>query len=204
MKTMLNNECCFNNDNKRFLNLAAVPTQTEIANIEFDITLDCNLRCRYCYKGEVQKIHMPRQVAFDAIIWLIYASGNQKKLSVFFLGGEPLMNWSLIKELIPFGVTRAKQHGKTLTFGMTTNCTLVTDEVVDFLRNGEQHFTHLSTECRKYKTKIDRQLQEDRHHISSRRESRKFLPINHPHQLDVLLIQKTLIIFSIITNILEV
>lgn len=125
---------------ERRLQLGSVPTKTEIANIEFDITLDCNLRCRYCYKGEKRAVYMPRRVAFDAVIWLIYASGNQKSISVFFMGGEPLMNFSLIKELVPFGITRAKQHGKKLHFGMTTNGTMVTDEVIDFFKKWDLSF----------------------------------------------------------------
>ena len=120
--------------NQRLLNLLAVPSKTEIASIEFDLTLDCNLRCRYCYKGENREVYMPRRVAFDAVIWLIHASGNQKQLGVFFLGGEPMMHFSLIKELVPFGIRRAKQHGKVLTFSMTTNGTMITDEVVEFFR----------------------------------------------------------------------
>jgi uncharacterized protein len=83
---------------------------------------------------------MPRRVAFDAVIWLIYASGQQKNISVFFMGGEPLMNYSLIKQLVPFGIARAKQHGKTLNFGMTTNGTMVTDEVIDFFKKWNVSF----------------------------------------------------------------
>jgi uncharacterized protein len=116
------------------LNLLILPTQTEISNIELDITLNCNLRCRYCYKGKAKNINMSKQVAFDAIIWLIYASGLRKHLGVFLMGGEPLINFSLIKLLFPFGITRAKQHGKSLNFGMTTNCTMVTDEVIEFFQ----------------------------------------------------------------------
>jgi uncharacterized protein len=53
---------------------------------------------------------------------------------VFFLGGEPMMHFSLVKELVPFGIRRAKQHGKNLIFGMTTNGTLVTDETIEFFK----------------------------------------------------------------------
>ena len=102
-----------------------------ITTIDIDLTVDCNMRCVYCFKEKRQET-MPKRVAFDAIVWLLYASGTARELFVNFMGGEPMLQFDLIKELVPFGKRRASQHGKSVQFGMTTNCTLVTDEVVAF------------------------------------------------------------------------
>ena len=102
-----------------------------ITVIDLDLTLACNLRCTYCFKEKWNE-HMEDQVAFDALVWLLYASGPAKELTVNFMGGEPLIRFNLIKRIVPFGKRRAWQMGKTMHFGMTTNGTLVTDKVVEF------------------------------------------------------------------------
>lgn len=119
---------------KKLLQLRSIPALTIISSLEIDVTLDCNLACQYCYKRTHPHVYMNRRTAFDIIVWLMYASANIHNLTVFFMGGEPLLQFSLIKDLVPFAKHRAKQHGKKIDFGLTTNCTLITDEVVDFLR----------------------------------------------------------------------
>ena len=75
----------------RRLNLGATPNLgTLVSVIDMDLTVNCNLRCVYCFKEKWNE-DMEDQVAFDAIVWLLYASGPVKKLSVNFLGGEPLL-----------------------------------------------------------------------------------------------------------------
>lgn len=117
---------------ERRLDLNAVPTHGSFAqSIDMDLTVECNLRCVYCFKEKWNE-HMEDRVAFDTIIWLIHASGPVKDISVNFMGGEPLIRFKLIQRLVPFAKRRAVQHGKRIHFGMTTNGTLVTDEVVSF------------------------------------------------------------------------
>lgn len=117
---------------ERRLNLDAIPSHgMVITTIDLDVTVECNLRCTYCFKEKWTE-HMEEQVAYDALTWLIHASGDAKEVHVTFMGGEPLLRFKLIKQLVPFGKRRAAQHGKTMHFGMTTNGTLVTDEVVAF------------------------------------------------------------------------
>lgn len=77
---------------------------------------------------------MNDRIAFDAIIWLIHASGEIRDLNVALIGGEPLLRFDLIKRLVPFAKRRASYHGKTIHFSATTNNTLVTDEIIDFWR----------------------------------------------------------------------
>ena len=86
---------------------------------------------------------MPFRVAQDAVIWLIYASGSSKNLNVFFMGGEPLLRKQIIEKLIPFAKLKAKSHGKEIRFGITTNGTLVNDDMVSFAKENGLHF-HLS------------------------------------------------------------
>ena len=94
--------------------LDATPkTGTCITSIDLDITVDCNMRCVYCFK-EKRSEHMSEQTAMDAILWLIYASGHAKKLNVALIGGEPLLRFDLIKKLVPFAKRRAAYHGKSI------------------------------------------------------------------------------------------
>ena len=116
----------------RRLNLGATPdVGTFVTALDLDVTVECNLRCTYCFKEKWTE-HMEDQVAFDTMIWLLYASGPHRDVTVNFMGGEPLIRFRMIKKLVPFAKRRAWQMGKSIHFGMTTNGTLVTDEVVSF------------------------------------------------------------------------
>jgi uncharacterized protein len=125
------------------LDLSSIPTSGQrIVNAMLDLTLKCNLRCSYCFK-EKKNEDMPLRVAQDAIVWLIFASGQEQKIGVFFMGGEPLLRFELLKSLVPFGRERAKSHGKNITFGVTTNSTLLSAERVEFAQMNGLGF-HLS------------------------------------------------------------
>jgi uncharacterized protein len=125
---------------RRRLNLDAIPSHGMlITTIDMDLTVECNLRCTYCFKEKWNE-HMEEQVAFDAIVWLIHASGGADDLFVSLMGGEPLLRFKLIKKLVPFAKRRAAQHGKRIGFGITTNGTLVSDEVVEFWRRWDMGF----------------------------------------------------------------
>ncbi|MDO5553404.1 MAG: radical SAM protein [Planctomycetia bacterium] len=114
--------------------LGAPPrTGTPITSVDLDVTVDCNMRCVYCFK-EKRHEQMSDRVAFDAILWLIYSSGECKNLNVALIGGEPLLRFDLIKKLVPFAKRRAAYHGKTIHFSATTNNTLVSDEIINFWR----------------------------------------------------------------------
>jgi uncharacterized protein len=114
--------------------LSAVPCRgTSVTSIDLDLTLDCNMRCVYCFK-EKRHEQMPKRVAFDSVLWLLHASGRSREVRVNFMGGEPLLAFELIQKLVPFAKRRAAYHGKKIHFGATTNNTLVTDEIVAFWR----------------------------------------------------------------------
>jgi len=103
----------------------------QISNLDLDLTVDCNLDCDYCFKEKCKK-HMPLETARQAMVWLIMASGNAKKLTVALIGGEPMLRFKLIKELVPFAKRRARQHGKNIHFTMTTNSTIINNEILMF------------------------------------------------------------------------
>ena len=98
---------------------------------------NCNLRCTYCYEVS-NGFHgtgsrMDRQTGIDSIELLIERSGERKELEITFFGGEPLMNFPLIGELVEYCRARGEEIGKRFHFQLTTNATLLTDEIISFL-----------------------------------------------------------------------
>jgi len=96
----------------------------------------CNLRCKYCYGGDGSyggsRAIMPRKTAFKTIDLLVTQS-PKKECGITFFGGEPLLNFQLIKETVAYAKQRAKERGKRFRFRITTNGTLMDDSVTDFL-----------------------------------------------------------------------
>ncbi|MBS7402262.1 MAG: thioether cross-link-forming SCIFF peptide maturase [Oscillospiraceae bacterium] len=96
----------------------------------------CNLSCDYCFAAQ-GKYHGDRalmsfEVGKRALDFLIENSENQKNLEVDFFGGEPLMNWEVVKQLVAYGRSREEETGKHFRFTLTTNGVLVDDEVIEF------------------------------------------------------------------------
>jgi len=116
------------------------------------VTQDCNLRCAYCFAdaGEYSTGRglMSEATAKAAIDFLIRNSGSRKNLEVDFFGGEPLMNFDVVKETVRYGRQQEKVHGKNIRFTLTTNAYHVTDEMVDFL-NREMKNIVISIDGRK-------------------------------------------------------
>ncbi len=112
----------------------------------------CNLNCSYCfasqgkYKGE--KALMSFDVGKQALEFLIASSGDRTNLEVDFFGGEPLMNWEIVKELVAYARGREKECGKKFRFTLTTNGMLLDDEVTEFC-NREMNNVVLSLDGRK-------------------------------------------------------
>lgn len=113
---------------------------------------DCNLRCSYCFAatgdfGGGRKM-MPLEVGIKAIDFLIEHSENRRNLEVDFFGGEPLMNFDMVKDVVTYARKKEKLHNKIFRFTMTTNGILLTDEIIEFL-NKEMHNVVLSIDGRK-------------------------------------------------------
>ena len=112
----------------------------------------CNLNCSYCFasQGKYQgdRALMSFEVGKQAFDFLIANSGSRRNLEVDFFGGEPLMNWEVVKRLVAYAREQEKLHDKNFRFTLTTNGMLLSDEVDDFL-NREMSNVVLSLDGRK-------------------------------------------------------
>lgn len=111
----------------------------------------CNLTCDYCFASQ-GKYHGDRalmsfEVGKQALDFLIAHSGSRTNLEVDFFGGEPLMNWDVVKRLVAYGRDQEPLHNKKFRFTLTTNGMLLDDEVIDFA-NREMHNVVLSLDGR--------------------------------------------------------
>ena len=96
----------------------------------------CNLNCSYCFASQ-GKYHGDRavmsfEVGKQALDFLIANSGTRRNLEVDFFGGEPLMNFDVVKQLVAYARSVEKQHNKNFRFTLTTNGMLIDDDVIDF------------------------------------------------------------------------
>ena len=112
----------------------------------------CNLNCSYCFASQ-GKYHGDRAVmSFEvgkrALDFLIENSGTRRNLEVDFFGGEPLMNFEVVKQLVEYARSIEKQHNKNFRFTLTTNGMLIDDDVIDFA-NREMSNVVLSLDGRK-------------------------------------------------------
>lgn len=116
------------------------------------IAHDCNLACRYCFAEEGEyhgrRALMTYEVGKQALDFLIANSGNRRNLEVDFFGGEPLMNWQVVKDLVKYGREQEKKYNKNFRFTLTTNGVLLNDEVMEFC-NREMANVVLSIDGRK-------------------------------------------------------
>ena len=116
------------------------------------IAHDCNLACRYCFAEEGEyhgrRALMSLEVGKKALDFLIANSGLRRNLEVDFFGGEPLMNWQVVKDLVAYGREQEKIHNKNFRFTLTTNGVLLDDEVMEFC-NKEMGNVVLSIDGRK-------------------------------------------------------
>ena len=112
----------------------------------------CNLNCAYCFASQ-GKYHGDRavmsfEVGKQALDFLMDHSGTRRNLEVDFFGGEPLMNWDVVKRLVEYARSVEKERGKNFRFTLTTNGVLIDDDVIDFA-NREMSNVVLSLDGRK-------------------------------------------------------
>ncbi|SCP97129.1 thioether cross-link-forming SCIFF peptide maturase [Anaerobium acetethylicum] len=126
--------------------------ETVVKALCLHIAHDCNLACRYCFAEEGEyhgrRALMTYEVGKKALDFLIANSGNRRNLEVDFFGGEPLMNWQVVKDLVRYGREQEALHNKKFRFTLTTNGVLLNDEVMDFA-NREMANVVLSIDGRK-------------------------------------------------------
>ena len=116
------------------------------------IAHDCNLACQYCFAEEGEyhgrRALMSFEVGKKALDFLVANSGSRVNLEVDFFGGEPLMNWQVVKDLVAYGRSLEEPHHKKFRFTLTTNGVLLDDEVLEFA-NKEMSNIVLSIDGRK-------------------------------------------------------
>ena len=126
--------------------------QTVVKALCLHIAHDCNLACRYCFAEEGEyhgrRAFMSLEVGKKALDFLIEHSGNRRNLEVDFFGGEPLMNFGVVKQLVEYGREQEKLHNKKFRFTITTNGVLLNDEIMEFC-NKEMGNVVLSIDGRK-------------------------------------------------------
>ncbi len=112
----------------------------------------CNLNCSYCFasqgKYHGQRALMSFEVGKRALDFLMENSGSRHNLEVDFFGGEPLMNWDVVKDLVKYARSVEKERGKNFRFTLTTNGVLIDDDVIEFA-NREMSNVVLSLDGRK-------------------------------------------------------
>lgn len=107
--------------------------------LELALSEVCNLACRYCYCGTCRdevpnQGRMSETIARAAINWLFAVSGRSKEVGITFFGGEPLMNKKVLLFAVAYSQRLAKLHGKKVFYSMTTNGTLIDDDVISVIK----------------------------------------------------------------------
>lgn len=125
---------------------------TDIKALCLHVSHACDLTCSYCFAGQGRfngpAALMTEEVAFRAIDFLIDNSGTRRNLEVDFFGGEPLLNFDVVKRTVEYARSKEKEANKNFRFTLTTNGMGITDEVIDFA-NRECHNVVLSLDGRK-------------------------------------------------------
>lgn len=126
--------------------------QSVVKAICLHVAHACNMTCGYCFAGEGEyhgeQAIMSYEVGKRALDWLIENSGTRQNLEVDFFGGEPLLNFDVVKRLVAYGRSREKECGKKFRFTLTTNGILLDDEVIRFA-NEEMSNVVISLDGRK-------------------------------------------------------
>ncbi|MCO1601476.1 thioether cross-link-forming SCIFF peptide maturase [Desulfosporosinus nitroreducens] len=121
--------------------LPMYPEKPIVKAICLHVAHDCNLRCEYCFAGTGafggSRTMMDVETGKKGIDFVIESSGHRDHCEVDFFGGEPLLNFGLIKSLVEYGRKAGKAHGKTIKFTLTTNGVLLNDRIQEFLEQEE-------------------------------------------------------------------
>lgn len=140
----------FTPDDERLKNYRSVAAP--IKSMCLHIAHDCNLRCKYCFADEGkfggERCRLSQETANRAIDFLIENSGSRHNLELDFFGGEPLLNFDVVKGTVAYARSLEKKHNKLFRFTITTNGVLLDDDKIDFI-NREMSNVVLSLDGRK-------------------------------------------------------
>ena len=110
------------------------PSRALATAVTVDLTERCSLACDYCFRGGSAPRSIKPEVGRRVIDWMLESSGDVQSPRIWFFGGEPLLEFELIKELVAYAERRQKEYGKRLQLGATTNLMHINGEVLDFWR----------------------------------------------------------------------
>ena len=129
-------ECLFTEDIYKDYIIDFKKRPTVVKALCLHIAHDCNLACKYCFAEEGEyhgrRALMSFEVGKKALDFLIANSGSRRNLEVDFFGGEPLMNFDVVKQLVAYGREQEKIHDKNFRFTLTTNGVLLNQDIQDF------------------------------------------------------------------------
>ena len=149
---LIEDECLFTDDSYEDYIAQMAGRETVVKALCLHIAHDCNLACKYCFAGEGEyhgeRSLMSLEVGKKALDFLVRASKGRTNLEVDFFGGEPLMNFEVVKKIVEYGRSLEKEHNKKFRFTLTTNGMLLNDEVLEFA-NKEMGNLVLSIDGRK-------------------------------------------------------
>ncbi len=122
--------------------------ETVVKALCLHIAHDCNLKCKYCFAGEGEyhgdRSMMSLEVGKKAIDFLVANSGNRRNLEIDFFGGEPLMNFEVVKEIVYYAKSIEKENNKNFRFTITTNGVLLDDAKIEFIN---EHMYNVVLSC---------------------------------------------------------
>lgn len=152
IENLKNNGKLFSKDIYEGKNLDLKKRDSVVKALCLHIAHTCNLNCEYCFAGQ-GKYHgedalMSFEVGKQAIDFLVKNSGRRKNLEVDFFGGEPLVNFDVVKQIVKYARSIEKENNKHFRFTLTTNGVLLDEDVIDFL-NKEMNNVVLSLDGRK-------------------------------------------------------
>lgn len=125
--------------------IASIPKFRPIENVPLSTLVlntsnKCNLACKYCYEYGHDRLSEPAPAKFmdevtarQSVEFLIEQGTHLKRLSLTFFGGETLLNFPMVRSTVEYARRRAAEVGKVIDFSLTTNATLLTDEIIEFL-----------------------------------------------------------------------
>ena len=134
---LVKEEVLYSKDLYEEIAMAEDESESYIKALCLNVVHDCNLRCKYCFadEGEYKGCRKPMsaEVGKRAIDYVLENSGNIKNIEVDLFGGEPLMVFDTIKEIVDYAKEKDKLYNKNIRFTMTTNATLLNDEIIDYI-----------------------------------------------------------------------
>ena len=150
LKSLYDDKILFSEDD--YEKYADTSVASPIKSMCLIVAQDCNLRCEYCFAGKGDygqgRMLMDAETGKKAIDFLMQKSANRENLEIDFFGGEPLMNFDVVKQIVEYGREQEKRFGKHINFTVTTNGTLLTDDRINYI-NENMYNVVLSVDGRK-------------------------------------------------------